>query len=138
MESTSTLEGAAAPARSDNITVMAHFIYLMYVLPTGITAVFGLIAAYACRGQARGSYLDSHFRWQIRTFWVVLAVGLLVGAAAIAVVGGMAWAFQNSTAGIFFTVGVAYVFFCLFMLLSLWFLYRTIKGWYFLYKEREI
>ncbi|WP_332825594.1 DUF4870 family protein [Ramlibacter sp.] len=138
MESTSTLEAPAAPARSDNITVMAHLVYLLYALPTGITALLGLVVAYACRGQARGSYLDSHFRWQIRTFWVVLAVGLLVGAVAIAVVGGMVHLFQNSTAGILFTVGVGYLFLCLFLLLSLWFLYRTVKGWYFLFKEREI
>ena len=49
--------------------------------------------------------------------WVVLAVGLLVGAVAIAVVGGMVHLFQNSTAGILFTVGVGYLFLCLFLLL---------------------
>ncbi|MCD6077330.1 MAG: transrane protein [Ramlibacter sp.] len=137
MESTSTLEGAV-PSRSDNLTVMAHFIYLMYVLPTGITAIFGLIAAYACIGQARGTYLHSHFRWQVRTFWIVLAVTLLVGGIALAVVGGMVHLFSDSTVGIVFTAFVGYLFFCLFLLLSLWFLYRTVKGWYFLFKEREI
>ena len=138
MESTSTLEGPATPARSDNITVLAHLVYLMYARPTGITAVIGLVVAYACRGQAPGSYLDSHFRWQIRTFWVVLGATLLLGVVAAAVVGGVYMLLRDSTSGIVITGLVGWIFFCLFMLLSVWFLYRTVRGWALLFKEREI
>ncbi len=38
----------------------------------GITALVGLIINYIKLGDVRGSWLESHFRWQIRTFWFSL------------------------------------------------------------------
>ena len=36
---------------------------------TGWPSIIAVILNYIKRGEARGTWLDSHFRWQIRTFW---------------------------------------------------------------------
>src|SRR5213594_2809045 len=44
---------------------------------TGWPSIIAVILNYAKRGDARGTWLESHFRWQIRTFWFgALWVGL--------------------------------------------------------------
>src|SRR4029079_10867925 len=50
---------------------------------TGWPSILAVILNYAKRHDARGTYLESHFRWQIRTFWfallsVVIALSMFV------------------------------------------------------------
>ena len=73
---------------------------------TGISPLIGVIIYYVKRDAVAGTWLESHFRWQIRTFWITLAWSV-VGIALLLVVIG------------FFVLGVA----------AMWFLYRAIKGW---------
>src|SRR5262245_41319446 len=77
--------GAEPPA---SLVTWAHVVYALHSLSIliGITTaativgafVFGLpsivavIISYLKRGEARGTWLESHFRWQIRTFWFAL------------------------------------------------------------------
>lgn len=58
------------------------------------------------RDAVAGTWLESHFRWQIRTFWITLAWSI-VGIVTLFVFIGL------------FVLGVA----------AMWFLYRAIKGW---------
>lgn len=44
----------------------------------GITALIAIIINYVKIGDLSGTFLESHFRWQIRTFWIGLA-GSLIG-----------------------------------------------------------
>ena len=47
----------------------------------GITGVAAVIMNYVKRGDVAGTYLESHFTWQIRTFWISLiaaVVGVLL------------------------------------------------------------
>jgi uncharacterized membrane protein len=61
----------------------------------GITALVAIIINYIKRDEVRGTYLESHFDWQIRTFWwglvgVVLSfllMAILVGFVTIVIVG---------------------------------------------------
>ena len=47
---------------------------------TGWPSIIAVILNYVKRSDVRGTWLESHFRWQIRTFWFgVLWVGLCVG-----------------------------------------------------------
>jgi uncharacterized membrane protein len=72
----------------------------------GFTPLVGVILNYVKRPEARGTWLESHFSWQIRTFWWSLlwfAVGL---ALAIVLIG-------------FFIMLAA----------GVWVLYRAIRGW---------
>jgi uncharacterized membrane protein len=64
------------------------------------------------RGEARGTWLESHFRWQIRTFWFgVLWIGLCV-------------AFIIATLGI----GILIAWLPM-TIVALWFVYRILRGW---------
>jgi uncharacterized membrane protein len=79
---------------------------------TGWPSIIAVILNYVKRDDARGSWLESHFRWQIRTFWFgVLWIGLCV-------------LFLIVTLGIgilvvWIPVGVV----------ACWFIYRVARGW---------
>jgi uncharacterized membrane protein len=65
-----------------------------------------VIINYVKRDEVRGTFLDSHFSWQIRTFWWSL-LWLAIGGVLILVLVG--WAILGLT--------------------GLWILYRIIRGW---------
>ena len=43
----------------------------------GITSIVAIILNYVKRGDVAGTFLESHFRWQIRTFWISLIVAII-------------------------------------------------------------
>jgi len=96
----SLFNGVTGPA-----TVIGMFL-------TGWPSLLAVVFNYVKRGEAGGTWLESHFRWQIRTFWF----GLLWCAVAAA--------FVAATLGI----GLIVVWIPLGML-ALWFLYRIGRGW---------
>jgi uncharacterized membrane protein len=73
---------------------------------TGISPLVGVVINYVKRDAVAGTWLESHFRWQIRTFWITLAWGL-AGMALLLVFVGL------------FVLAIG----------AMWFLYRAIKGW---------
>lgn len=79
---------------------------------TGWPSIIAVILNYLKRSEARGTWLESHFRWQIRTFWFGLLWVSLCAAFIIATLG----------IGIFVAwlpLGVV----------GLWFVYRIVRGW---------
>lgn len=96
-------------------TVIGSFVF-------GWPSIIAVILNYVKRGEARGTWLESHFTWQIRTFWFavlwsvfVLAVGLPL---TLVLVGFAIWA-----------VG--------FFILGIWAIYRITRGWMAL-RDRRI
>jgi uncharacterized membrane protein len=89
----------------------------------GWPSIIAVIINYVKRDEARGTWLESHFTWQIRTFWVALAWALVIGAVgavlAIVLVGFAIW-----------MVG--------FFVLGLWAIYRIIRGWMALRDRRAV
>ena len=79
---------------------------------TGWPSIIAVILNYIKRSEVRGTWLESHFRWQIRTFWF----GLLWIALCVA--------FIVATLGI----GLLVVWLPI-VLVGLWFVYRIIRGW---------
>ena len=81
---------------------------MLYALAwfNGLTAVIAVIINYVKRDDARGTLYESHFTWQIRTFWWSLAWALL--------------GFITS----FILVGFAILFGA-----AIWSIYRIVKGW---------
>lgn len=79
---------------------------------TGWPSIIAVILNYIKRSEARGTWLDSHFRWQIRTFWFGLLWIALCGAFIIATLG----------------IGLLFVWLPI-GLVGLWFVYRIIRGW---------
>jgi uncharacterized membrane protein len=88
-------------------TVIGAFVF-------GWPSIIAVIINYVKQGEARGTWLESHFRWQIRTFWFALAWVILIGLAgaalAIVLIGFAIWG-----VGLF--------------LLGLWAIYRIARGW---------
>jgi uncharacterized membrane protein len=79
---------------------------------TGWPSIIAVILNYVKRSEVRGSWLDSHFRWQIRTFWFGL---LWVCLCALFVIG---------------TLGIGLLIAWLpLAIVSIWFIYRIVRGW---------
>lgn len=62
---------------------LTWIIYGLYAASfiVGITGLAAIIMNYVKRGDVAGTYLASHFTWQIRTFWISLiaaVVGVLL------------------------------------------------------------
>jgi uncharacterized membrane protein len=77
---------------------------------TGWPSIIAVILNYVKRSEVRGTWLDTHFSWQLRTFWFAL-LWLLLGAILFATVVG---------------IPVAVV---LWIGTGIWVLYRLIRGW---------
>lgn len=87
---------------------LTQVVYILYALSyfAGITAIIGIIINYVKKEEVAGTWLESHFRWQIRTFWFGL-LWAVIGAATAVILIGFAILFAN---------------FC-------WIIYRIVKGW---------
>jgi uncharacterized membrane protein len=89
----------------------------------GLPSIIAVIMNYARRAEARGTWLDSHFRWQIRTFWFtwlwILVTSILAMPLLIVVVG-----FLIAMVG--------------FALTGLWVIYRVARGWLALREGRPM
>ena len=93
--------------------------FIVTAFLTGWPSILAVIVNYVKRSDARGTWLDSHFSWQIRTFWYALAWAVLAGLLFVTVIG----------------IPVAWV---LLLLLGIWVLYRIIRGWIALAESRPM
>src|SRR5690625_3838838 len=69
---TQTVELSDAEMRSRRTLTLIIYILQGLAFFIGLTALVGIIMNYVKRDDVRGTWLESHFRWQIRTFWYVL------------------------------------------------------------------
>lgn len=86
----------------------AAFIVTAFVF--GVPSIVAVILNYLKRAEARGTFLESHFSWQIRTFWYTLLWCAIGGLLFVTVVGAL-------------------VAIPLFIVVGLWVIYRVIRGW---------
>jgi uncharacterized membrane protein len=77
---------------------------------TGWPSIIAVIINYAKRNEVRGTYLDSHFGWQIRTFWHTL-LWLVIAAMLFITVIGIVLAYLVAVCA------------------GIWVVYRIIRGW---------
>jgi uncharacterized membrane protein len=87
---------------------MASLVYALYAasILVGITLIGGVVVAYLKRDEAAGTWLESHYRWQIRTFWWSVCWAALGLATTLILVG-----------------------FVVLFATAVWFIYRVAKGW---------
>lgn len=81
----------------------------------GLTLFAAVIVNYVRRDDARGTWVESHFRWQIRTFWFTLLWLFVGGLTALFLIG---WVILGAVA--------------------LWLIYRIAKGWLLLSERRPL
>jgi uncharacterized membrane protein len=108
---------AAGDARESALRRLTMIVYILQIasIAVGITLIAAVIINYVKRSDVEGTWLESHFRWQIRTFWWSL-LWFGVGLALLVVVVG------------FFVLMAA----------AMWLLYRAIKGWLELEERRPM
>ena len=61
-------------------------IYILYLIPIGVTHIVGLVMAYVARDTAP-EWLRSHYTFQIRTFWIGLLYGVIAGMLCFIFIG---------------------------------------------------
>ena len=143
---------AATPPES--LVRMTHVAYGLYALSmlVPVTALIAIVIDYVYRDEAKATWLESHYRWQIRTFWFSLAWSALLmaalvaavfsvffGAAAPIAVGAAAVEVTNVLITAALAAPVAFVLLAVaFLALSLWISYRIVRGWYVLGKRQPM
>ena len=86
---------------------------------SGWPSIIAVILNYVKRADVRGTWLDSHFSWQIRTFWYAL-LWLVIGGILFVTVVGIPFAIV------------------LWLATGIWVLYRIIRGWLALSSRRAL
>ena len=122
-------EPDGTPAVSDNLEgarSWAHVMYGLHALSAlsgiltsasivgafvfGWPSVIAVIINYVTRNQVRNTWLDSHWRWQLRSFWYAALWMLVAGVLAATLIG----------------LPAAFV---VIVITGVWVLYRVIRGW---------
>jgi len=88
-------------------TIVGSFIF-------GLPSIIAVIMNYLRRREVRGTWLASHFRWQIRTFWFALLwsiIVLILSAPLMLILVGFATAWLGM------------------LVIGIWVLYRVVRGW---------
>lgn len=111
---------------SDNLIYLTHIIYALHafsvaagvvgaatvvgMMVTGWPSLLAVILNYIKRGTARDTWLESHFRWQIRTFWFAFLWAIVAVTLIVTVIGAV--------------VGIPLLF-----IVGIWVVYRVMRGW---------
>jgi len=85
----------------------------------GLPSLIAVMLNYLKRSDVAGTWLESHFRWQIRTFWFTALWLVLYGVLIITIIG----------------IPVAWL---LIAILGLWVIYRVVRGWTALAGRRSV
>ncbi len=102
------MEDSTEEERERSLKTITTIIYALYAafFLTGITAIVAIIMNYVKKDDVVGTLFESHFRWQIRTFWFGLLWGALGAITVWIVIGGAVLVADG-----------------------IWIIYRIVKGW---------
>jgi uncharacterized membrane protein len=95
-----------------SVTVVGSFV-------GSLPSIVAVLINYLKRGDARGTWAESHYRWQIRTFWCAL-LWAIVG-----------WVLIFTVIGV--VIGIPIL-----IALTLWLIYRIARGWLRLQDKRPM
>jgi len=126
---------ASAPQVDESLLTYTHVIYALHALAVliglttwhtvvgsfvgGLPSIIAVIMNYARRSATVGTFLESHFRWQIRTFWYALLWAVV------------SWFLILSILGILLgLIGLG--------ALAIWIIYRVLRGWLALKDKRPM
>jgi uncharacterized membrane protein len=123
--------GALIPS----VLSVAHLVYALHTLAIiigivgaativgsfigSVPSIIAVLLNYVKRGDARGTWVAAHYRWQIRTFWFALLWALIGWALVFTLIGAV--------------VGVPIL-----IALTLWLIYRIGRGWLRLRDQRPM
>lgn len=97
------------------IATIVYALQAVSFLLGGLTLLVAVILNYLKKRDAEESWLESHFRWQIRTFWFTL-LWIVIGAGLH-----------------FVLIGIPIL-----VAAAIWLIYRVVKGWMYLAEGKEM
>ncbi len=102
------MENATPDVKLQSLKTLTTIIYALYAAAfvIGITSIVAIVMNYVKREDVAGTFLESHFRWQIRTFWFGVLWGVLGGITFLILIGWFVLAAD-----------------------CVWIIYRIVKGW---------
>lgn len=98
-------EAVEVDPSAKNLTMIIYALYAASFL-VGITAIAAIVMNYIKKDDVAGTFLASHFRWQMRTFWFGLLWGVIGMLTFVVLVG---WPILVAN--------------------GIWIVYRIVKGW---------
>ena len=129
-----TVERSVATPRQ-NLIKLTHVMYALHAFSalmgiltpalivtsflSGWPSIIAIIINYVKRDEVRGTWLDSHFSWQVRTFWYALLWLFVIFLLVITLI------------GIVFAIPIG-------LGVGIWIVYRIIRGWLALGQGRAI
>ncbi len=145
--SNANINQAPVPSSNDGgLIAINHITYALYLFSfftAGLTWLVAIIINYVKRSDAQGTWLQSHFDWQIRTFWygIIMAIiatfliflGLPAGFAGLASEDPINSYSLLSISGLLILAGGLLWFFII-----CWHLYRIIRGWLALASRKSL
>ena len=131
----STPQGPGGAEPMPSVVTVANIVYALHTFAivvgiAGTATVIGsfigsvpsivaVILNYVKRGDARGTWAESHYRWQIRTFWFAVLWVIVAIALIVTLVGAIFG---------FIVLGA----------LTAWLIYRIVRGWLRLRDKRPM
>jgi uncharacterized membrane protein len=101
------------------LTGVLGAVFVVTAFLTGWPSIIAVIINYVKRDDVRGTFLDSHFGWQIRTFWYALLWAVIAMLLVVTIIGlPLAWVLA--------------------VIVGLWVLYRIVRGWLALLSRRPM
>jgi len=107
----------SAPTATQAARNLALLVYVLQAVGVviGLSAIIGIVINYVKRKDVQGTFVASHFTWQIKTFWYTL-LGLFISALLL-------------------SVGIGAL---LALIVAIWYIYRIVKGWLALNDGKEL
>lgn len=110
-----------------------HITYLLYVVSyftAGLLWIVPIVMNYAKRHDANGTWLATHFDWQIKTFWYSIVFFIIGGIIITFALGGFGVSMLadsgNIAIGSFLLAGFGIL---MIIFTFIWHLYRIVRGW---------
>lgn len=130
---------AEAPHVDESLITYTHVIYGLHALAVvigistahtivgsfvgGLPSIVAVIMNYVRRSATRGTFLESHFRWQIRTFWYAVLWSVVIWAVTVPLM--------------LILIGIP-LFIVGHWALAAWIIYRVARGWLTLRDKRPM
>jgi uncharacterized membrane protein len=118
-----------------SVVTVAHIVYALHTLAIvigiagtatvigsfigSVPSIIAVILNYVKRGDARGAWVESHYRWQIRTFWFAVLWFAIAVLLIVTILGAL--------------IGIPIL-----VVLTLWLIYRIARGWLRLRDKRPM
>ena len=98
-----------------NLALLVYLLQALGFVTSGLTCIAGLVVNYLKMSAMRDTWLESHFRWQLNTFWYGLLWSLLAMFFWLLLLGWLAGG-----------------------IVTVWIIYRIVKGALYLNDDKPI